>query len=99
MIDLPQAFFLCGFYAVRMQCLINSLYYTFYVWHNSFYCCGKDHKTMRIVIVTGSVLRLPGHYYATQPEPEAEGMLKKMWKLLKYANCIMVTKRGKKLHP
>ena len=50
---------------------------------------------MRIVIVTGSVLRLPGHYYASQPEPAAEGMLKKLWKLLKYANCIMVTGRDK----
>ena len=46
---------------------------------------------MRIVIVTGNVLRLPGHYYASQPEPEAEGMLKTLWKLLKYVICIMVT--------
>ena len=54
---------------------------------------------MRIVIVTGSVLRLPGHYYASQPEPAAEGMLKTLWKLLKYANCIMVTKKIKNCTP
>ena len=54
---------------------------------------------MRIVIVIGNVLRLSGHYYASQTEPEAEGMLKTLWKMLKYANCIMVTKKDKKLHP
>ena len=54
---------------------------------------------MRIVIVMGNVLRLPGHYYASQPEPEAEGMLKTLWKLLKYANCIMVTKKIKNCTP
>ena len=33
------------------------------------------------------------------PEPAAEGMLKKVWKLLKYDNYIMSSSEDKKLHP
>ena len=33
------------------------------------------------------------------PKPAAEGVLKNLWKLLKYVICIMVTDKHKKLHP
>ena len=33
------------------------------------------------------------------PEPAAEGVLKKLWGMLKYDNYIMLSDEDKKLHP